>query len=60
MWTVNATDVEWVEWKHVNKTSIVAQLESQINQLKQELDVQQYDDQSKKQKIKSKLDDLNN
>jgi hypothetical protein len=44
----------------VNKTSIVAQLESQINQLKQELDVQQYDDQSKKQKIKSKLDDLNN
>ena len=44
----------------MNKTSIVAQLESQINQLKQEFDVQQNDDQSKKQTIKSKLDDLNN
>jgi hypothetical protein len=60
VWTVNATDVEWVECKHVNKTSIVAQLEPQINQLKQELDVQPNDDQSKKQTIKSKFYDLNN
>ena len=60
VWTVNATDVEWVECKHVNKTSIVEQLELQINQLKQELDVLPNDHQSKKQTIKSKLDDLNN
>ena len=59
VWTVNATDVGWVECKHVNNTSIVAQMEPQINQLKQELDVQPNDDQSKKQTIESKLDDLN-
>jgi hypothetical protein len=60
VWTVNATNVEWVECEHVNKTSLIAQLESQINQLKQELDVLPNDHQSKKQTIKSKLDDLNN
>ncbi len=60
MWTVNATDVEWVECEHVNKTSLVVQLESQINQLKQQLDVLPNNHQSKKQTIKSKLDDLNN
>jgi hypothetical protein len=60
VWTVNATNVEWVECKHVSKTGLVAQLESQINQLKQELDVLPNDHQSKKQTIKSKLDDLNN
>ena len=59
VWTVNATNVEWVECKHVSKTGLVAQLESQINQLKQELDVLPNDHQSKKQTIKSKLDDLN-
>ncbi len=30
--TVNTDDVEWVESEHVNKTSLVAQLESQINE----------------------------
>jgi hypothetical protein len=34
VWTVNAADVEWVECEHVNKTSILSQLESQINELK--------------------------
>jgi hypothetical protein len=58
--TMGATDVEWVECKHVNKTSLVTQLESQINQLKQELDVQPNNHQSKKQTIKSKLNDLSN
>jgi hypothetical protein len=60
LWTVNAADVEWVECKHVNKTSLVAQLESQINELKHQLDFLPNDHQSKKQTIKSKLDDLNN
>jgi hypothetical protein len=60
VWTVNADDVEWVECEHVNKTSLVAQPESQINELKHELDLLPNDHQSKKQTIKSKLDDLNN
>jgi hypothetical protein len=57
VWTVNAADVEWVECEHVNKTSLVAQLESQINELRCQLDFRPNDHQSKKQKIKTKLDD---
>ncbi len=34
VWTVNAADVEWVECEHVNQTSLLSQLESQINDLK--------------------------
>jgi hypothetical protein len=30
VWTVNATDVEWVECEHVNKTGLMLQLETQI------------------------------
>ncbi len=59
VWTVNANDVEWVECEHVNKTSLVVQLESQINELKRQLNLLPNDHQSKKQTIKSKLDDLN-
>jgi hypothetical protein len=44
----------------VNKTSLVAQLELQINELKRQLDLLPNNHQSKKQTIKSKLDDLNN
>ncbi len=60
VWTVNAADFEWVKCEHVNKTSLVAQLESQINELKCQLDFLLNDHQLKKQTIKSKLDDLNN
>ncbi len=60
VWTVNAADVEWIECEHVNKTSLVAQLESQINELKRQLDLLPNDHHSKKQTIKSKLDDLHN
>ncbi len=60
VWTVNAADVERVECEHVNKTSLVAQLESQINELRCQLDFHPNDHQSKKQKIKTKLDDLHN
>jgi hypothetical protein len=59
VWTVNAADVEWVECEHVNKTNLLSQLESQINELKQQLDLPPNNHQSKKQTIKSKLDDLN-
>ena len=59
VWTVNADDVEWVD-EHVSKTSLVAQLESQINELKCQPDLLPNNHQSKKQKIKTKLDDLHN
>ncbi len=42
------------------KTSILLQLESQINDLKRQLDLPQNNHQSEKKTIKSKLDDLNN
>ena len=60
VWTVNATDVEWVECEHVNKTSLLLQLESQIKELKRQLDLPQNDHQSEKKTIKSKLHDINN
>jgi hypothetical protein len=60
VWTVDAADVEWVECEHVNQTSLLSQLESQINDLKRQLDLPPNDHQSKKQTIESKLDDLNN
>jgi hypothetical protein len=60
VWTVNAADVKWVECEHVNKTSLIAQLESQINELKLQLDFLPNNHQSKKQTIKSKLDGLKN
>jgi hypothetical protein len=44
----------------VNKTSLVAQLESQINEFKHQLDLLPNNHQSKKQTIKSKLDDIHN
>ncbi len=60
VWTVNAADVEWVECEHVNQTSLISRLESQINDLKRQLDLPPNDHQSKKQTIESKLNDLNN
>jgi hypothetical protein len=60
VWTVNAADVEWVECEHVNKTNLLSQLKSQINELQQQMDLTPNNHQSKKQTIKSKLDDLKN
>ncbi len=36
--TVNASDVEWVECEHINKTGTIIQLEAQIDQLRCTLD----------------------
>jgi hypothetical protein len=38
VWTVNASDVEWVECEHINKTGTVIQLEAKIDQLRKKLD----------------------
>ena len=39
MWTVNATDVEWVECEHVNKTGLMLQLETQIHDVTSQMDL---------------------
>ncbi len=39
VWTVNATDVEWVECEHVNKTGLMLQLETQIHDVTCQLDL---------------------
>ncbi len=38
MGTVNASDVEWVECEHINKTGTIIQLEAQVDQLRCTLD----------------------
>jgi hypothetical protein len=60
VWTVNAADVEWVECEHVNKSSFITQLESQIKELEHELDLPQNNHISDNKTIKSKLDELKN
>jgi hypothetical protein len=34
MWTVNASDVEWVQCEHINKTGTMIQLQDKIDQLR--------------------------
>jgi hypothetical protein len=58
--TVNAADVEWVECEHVNKSSFMTQLESQIKELNNKLDLRPNNNKSDKKTIKSKFDELNN
>ncbi len=38
-WTVNATDVEWVECEHVNKTGLMLHLDTQIHDVTCQLDL---------------------
>ena len=59
VWTVNAADVEWVECEHVNKSNVMTQLESQIKELKNELDLPPKNHKSDNKAIKSKIDELN-
>ena len=55
-----ADDIEWVECEHVNNTHFISQLDSKINELKQQLALTQNNNESKTQKTKSKLEDLKN
>jgi hypothetical protein len=60
VWTVNAADVEWVECEHVNKSSFITQLESQIKELRCHLDLQRNDHKADNNTIKSKFDERTN
>ena len=46
VWTVNATDVEWIECEHVNKTGLILQLETQIHDVTSQLNSTQKKDQT--------------
>ncbi len=58
--TVNATDVEWVECEHVNKTGLILQLETQIHDVTCQLDLATKEGQPRKLEIQSTLEKLRN
>ncbi len=60
MWTVNATDVEWVECEHVNKTGLILQLDTQIHDVTCQLDLATNKGQPCKLQIQSTLEKLRN
>ncbi len=59
MWTVNATDVEWIECEHVNKTGLIIQLETQIHDVTSQLDLAETKTQPQEH-LKSNLEELKN
>ena len=59
VWTVNATDVEWVECEHVNKTGIMIQLETQIQEYTSQLDLMENKIQIQTNEIQVKINKLN-
>ncbi len=60
VWTVNATDAEWVEYEQVNKTGLRLQLETQIHDVACQLDLATKEDQPLKLQIQSTLKKLRN
>ena len=46
VWTVNATDVEYVECEHVHKTGRMLQLETQIKKLMNQLEHEKHQNQT--------------
>ncbi len=60
MLTVNATDVEWVECEHVNKTGLLLQLETQIRNVTCQLDLATKEGKPCKLQIQSTLEKLTN
>ncbi len=59
MWTVNATDVEWIECEHVNKNGLILQLETQIHDVTSQLDSAEKKTQPQEH-LKSNLEELKN
>jgi hypothetical protein len=60
VWTVNATDVEWVECEHVNKTGLILQLETQIHYITCQLDLATKEGHLCKLQIQHTLEKLRN
>jgi len=59
VWTVNATDVEWIECEHVNKTGLILQLETQIHDVTLQLNSAQKKDQTNEH-LQLHLEELKN
>ena len=59
VWTVNATDVEWIECEHVNKTGLILQLETQIHDVTSQLNSAQKKDQTNEH-LQLHLEELKN
>ena len=59
VWTVNMTDVEWVECEHVNKTGLMVQLETQLQDVTSKLDSATKKTQPQKH-LQSNLEQLKN
>jgi hypothetical protein len=60
VWTVNATDVEWVECEHMNKTGLILQLETQIHDVTCQLVLATKEGQPRKLQIQSTPEKLKN
>jgi hypothetical protein len=58
VWTVNATDVKWVECEHMNKTGLILQLETQIHNVTCQLGLATKEGQPHKFQIQSTLEKL--
>jgi hypothetical protein len=56
VWTVDATDVEYVECEHVNKTGIMLQLDTQIKHLTNQIDQEKQQNQTELDKIKFNIE----
>jgi hypothetical protein len=60
VWTVDATDVAWVECENVNKTGLILQLDTQIHDVTCQMDLATKEGQSHKLQIQSTLEKLRN
>ncbi len=60
-WTVNASEVEWVQCEHINKTGTMLQLQAQIDQLRSTLEsLPNTNDTVTDPKLQSYLESLTN
>ncbi len=60
MWTVNASNVEWVECEHFTKTGTILHLKAQIHQVRCKLDTLQNKKQTNIHQLESSLENLTN
>jgi hypothetical protein len=60
VWTVNATDVEWLECEHVHKTGLMLQLETQKHDVTCQLDLATKEGHPHKLQIQPTLEKLRN
>jgi hypothetical protein len=55
VWTVNASNAEWVECHNIKKTGTIVQLDVEIHQVRCKLDTLQKNEQTNKHQLESSL-----